>query len=193
MKTNKRWGNGARVDDLDTGKKMLLQAAVQCFTHKGIKATTIEDIANVANVTRRTVYRYFAGKPDIIATLMEIERARMFRKLAEEVAEYRDDFPRMLEESIWFTATYHTPEEGRNDLISGQNASETAKHMDNEESDAEWRHILGEPLRRHNERYGKNVNFDDLVSVVGRLSLAYRDHPTDKEHFLRGIRAFKLV
>ncbi len=192
MKTNKRWGSGARVDDLDTGKKMLLQAAVQCFTSKGIKATTIEDIANVANVTRRTVYRYFAGKPDIIATLMKIERSRMFRRLAEEVEPYQDDFPRLIEECIWFTANYHTPQQG-NDLVTGSNHQEANPYMDNEESDAEWRKVLQKPLAIHNQRYGKHIELDQLIPCVGRLALAYRQVPTDKTDFLTGIRALRML
>ncbi|MBD2857697.1 TetR/AcrR family transcriptional regulator [Spongiibacter sp. KMU-158] len=192
MKTNKRWGSGARVDDLDTGKKMLLQAAVHCFTTKGIKATTIEDIANVANVTRRTVYRYFAGKPDIIATLMKIERTRMFRRLAEEVQQYQDDFPRLLEECIWFTATYHTPQQG-NDLVTGGNQQEANPYMDTEESDNEWRKVLHKPLTQYNQRYGKNIDLDNLISTVGRLALAYRQIPTDKANFLAGVRAFRMA
>lgn len=192
MKTNKRWGSGARVDDLDTGKKMLLQAAVQCFTSKGIKATTIEDIANVANVTRRTVYRYFAGKPDIIATLMKIERAKMFRRLAEEIEPYQDDFPRLVEECIWFTATYHTPQQGQ-DLVTGGNYQEANPYMDNEESNSEWRKVLEKPLNAYNQRYGKSIELNDLIPAVGRLALAYRQIPTDKASFLAGLRAFRLT
>ena len=103
MKTNKRWGNGARVDDLDTGKKILLKSAVDCFITKGIKSTTIEDVAKVANVTRRTVYRYFNGKSDIIAALIDIERERMFIKIHDIAKLYDNNFPLMLEECIWLS------------------------------------------------------------------------------------------
>ncbi len=192
MKTNKRWGNGARVDDLGTGKKMLLEAAVSCFAAKGVKSTTIEDIANVANVTRRTVYRYFTGKSDIIASLVDIERSRMFDKLKDVVAEYRDDFPRMLEECIWFTANYRPAEDSHLGATSGRNAGEIMPHMDNQESDRLWRDLLVEPLNEYNRRTGKSLSIDDLVPLTGRLALIYRQHPVSKSEFHASMRALRF-
>lgn len=192
MKTNKRWGNGARVDDLDTGKKILLKSAVDCFITKGIKSTTIEDVAKVANVTRRTVYRYFNGKSDIIAALIDIERDRMFLKVHEIAKLYDNNFPLMLEECIWFAASYKPPEAGKLDLVSGANASEAAPHIDNDESDEHWRELLEEPLNAYNERNNRNVNLDDLIKIVGRLVLSYRQLPATKEQFKASLKALAL-
>ncbi|MFT6550637.1 MAG: AcrR family transcriptional regulator [Zhongshania marina] len=192
MKTNKRWGNGARVDDLDTGKKILLKSAVDCFITKGIKSTTIEDVAKVANVTRRTVYRYFNGKSDIIAALIDIERDRMFMKVHEIAKLYDNNFPLMLEECIWFAASYKPPEAGKLDLVSGANASEAAPHIDNDESDEHWRELLEEPLSAYNERNNRKVNLDDLIKIVGRLVLSYRQLPATKEQFKASLKALAL-
>lgn len=192
MKTNKRWGNGARVDDLVTGKKLLLEAAVSCFTAKGVKSTTIEDIANVANVTRRTVYRYFTGKSDIIASLVDIERRRMFKQLESVVAEYRHDFPLMLEECIWYTANYRPDEDHRLEVTSGRNSAEIMPHIDNEESDRLWRNLLADPLRAYNAETGKSLSIDDLVPLTGRLALVYRQHPVSKTEFVASMRALRL-
>ncbi|CAA0103405.1 HTH-type transcriptional regulator TtgR [Zhongshania aliphaticivorans] len=192
MKTNKRWGNGARVDDLDTGKKILLKSAVDCFITKGIKSTTIEDIAKVANVTRRTVYRYFNGKSDIIAALIDIERQRMFSKVFDVAKLYDNNFPLMLQECIWFAASYKPPEAGKLDLVSGANAAEASPHIDNDESDAYWRDLLKDPLDGYNERNGRNVNIDDLIQIVGRLVLSYRQIPTTKERFKASLLALSL-
>ncbi|MBQ0758133.1 MAG: TetR/AcrR family transcriptional regulator [Gammaproteobacteria bacterium] len=192
MKTNKRWGNGARVDDLDTGKKILLKSAVDCFITKGIKSTTIEDVAKVANVTRRTVYRYFNGKSDIIAALIDIERERMFIKIHDIAKLYDNNFPLMLEECIWFAASYKPPEAGKLDLVSGANASEASPHIDNEESDEYWRELLKEPLDAYNLRNNRNVNLDDLIQIVGRLVLSYRQLPSTKERFKASLLALAL-
>ena len=192
MKTNKRWGNGARVDDLVTGKKLLLEAAVSCFAAKGVKSTTIEDIANVANVTRRTVYRYFTGKSDIISSLVDIERNRMFEQLKDVVAEYKEDFPRMLEECIWFTANYRPAEDNRLEITSGRNSAEIMPHIDNDESDRLWRELLIEPLRNYNTQTGKSLSIDDLVPLTGRLALIYRQHPVSKAEFHASMRALRF-
>lgn len=192
MKTNKRWGSGARVDDLKTGKKLLLEAAVSCFTAKGVKATTIEDIASVANVTRRTVYRYFTGKADILEALVDIERDRMFQRLEDVVAEHRDDFPLMLEECIWFAANYLPEEDSRLQVTSGRNATEIMPHLDNAESDRLWRELLSEPVRAYNHATGKTVSLDDLVPLTGRLALIYRQHPVSKDDFHASLRALRF-
>ncbi|MAY38708.1 MULTISPECIES: TetR/AcrR family transcriptional regulator [Spongiibacter] len=192
MKTNKRWGSGARVDDLKTGKKLLLEAAVSCFTAKGVKSTTIEDIANVANVTRRTVYRYFTGKADIIEALVDIERSRMFERLESVVEQYRDDFPQMLEECIWFAANYMPEEDSRLEFTSGRNATEIMPHLDNAESDRLWRELLREPVSEYNRSTGKSVSLDDLVPLAGRLALIYRQHPVSKEDFHASLRALRF-
>jgi AcrR family transcriptional regulator len=192
MKTNKRWGSGARVDDLDTGKKILLKSAVDCFITKGIKSTTIEDIAKVANVTRRTVYRYFNGKSDIIAALIDIERERMFIKIHDIATLHDNNFPLMLEECIWFASSYKPPEAGKLDLVSGANALEAAPHVDTDESDEHWRELLKEPLDAYNTRNSRNIALDDLIRIVGRLVISYRQQPATKESFKASLKALML-
>jgi AcrR family transcriptional regulator len=192
MNTNKRWGNGARVDDLDTGKKILLKSAIDCFITKGIKSTTIEDIANVANVTRRTVYRYFNGKSDIIAALIDIERERMFIKIHDIAVLHDNNFPLLLEECIWFASSYKQPEAGKLDLVSGANASEAAPHVETDESDEHWRELLKEPLDDYNTRNNRNIDLDDLIKIIGRLVISYRQQPDTKERFKASLKALML-
>jgi AcrR family transcriptional regulator len=192
MNTNKRWGNGARVDDLDTGKKILLKSAIDCFITKGIKSTTIEDIANVANVTRRTVYRYFNGKSDIIAALIHIERERMFIKIHDIAVLHDNNFPLLLEECIWFASSYKQPEAGKLDLVSGANASEAAPHVETDESDEHWRELLKEPLDDYNTRNNRNIDLDDLIKIIGRLVISYRQQPDTKERFKASLKALML-
>jgi AcrR family transcriptional regulator len=189
---NKRWGNGARVDDLDTGKKILLKSAVDCFTTKGLKATTIEDIATVANVTRRTVYRYFNGKSDIIIALIEISRKHMFNKIRDIAIQHEHDFPLMLEECIWFAASYNPPQAGKIDLVSGANAAEALPHIDTKESDDLWRDLLKAPLDAYNLQHNRTINVDDLITMVGRLVVSYRQLPASKEQFKASMLALKL-
>lgn len=188
----KRWGSGARVDDLETGKKILLRAAVECFTTRGIKATTIEDIAKEANVTRRTVYRYFNGKTDIIHALIAMERDRMFYKLGKHLDELGGEFPDLLEEAMWYAATYLPPEDGRADLVSGINASEASPFMYTAESEHLWYRLLDKPLQRYNQEQGKSLNVEDLVSVICRIVLSYRQYPTSREQFSSALKALQL-
>jgi len=50
---------------------MLLEAAAEQFTMHGVAATTLNDIAQAAGVTRGALYWHFKGKEDIIRALWE--------------------------------------------------------------------------------------------------------------------------
>lgn len=50
----------------DTNKERVIRQALSCFVEKGIEATKISDIAKLANITDRSIYRYFATKADLV-------------------------------------------------------------------------------------------------------------------------------
>ena len=49
----------------------ILAAAKICFTRTGFPATTIQDIAAEADISQGLLYRYFAGKRELIVALIE--------------------------------------------------------------------------------------------------------------------------
>src|SRR4051794_37858423 len=50
----------------------ILISAIAVFTKKGAGATRVEDILESAGVARRTFYKYFRGKDDVLAGLYEL-------------------------------------------------------------------------------------------------------------------------
>lgn len=54
----------------------LLKAALSVFSSKGYDATTLDDIASSAKVTRGAIYWHFKGKADLYNTLIEEVSAR---------------------------------------------------------------------------------------------------------------------
>ena len=58
---------GRREANKQATRIALLDAATQLFARQGFEATTVRDIAQAANVTERTFYRYFDGKEDLVA------------------------------------------------------------------------------------------------------------------------------
>lgn len=193
MPAGKRWGAGARMDDPDKGKEMLLRAAVDCLITKGLKHTTVEDVAARANVTRRTVYRYYSGKRDIIEAVFAYGRARMFARMREVVAKYEDDFPRYLEECIVFAVTSYQPRPGYIDLVSGDNLTEALPYITSQEANREWRDIFAEPYRRYAEAHPDVGSLDDLVEAVGRLVIGYRHAPTSERRLRAQLRALRIL
>jgi AcrR family transcriptional regulator len=47
-------------------REAIVAAAIDLFDRRGFDATTVDDIAEAAEVSRRTVFRYFRAKEDIL-------------------------------------------------------------------------------------------------------------------------------
>ena len=64
------------------------QAALALFARRGFEATTLDDIATAAGVSRRSLFHYFGSKEDIVlstkAGLAELIEAAIARRPADE-------------------------------------------------------------------------------------------------------------
>jgi len=66
---------------LDARRRHILDAARRCFIRNGFHATSVQDILAEAQLSVGAMYRYFKGKDDIIAAIVEealSEVARIF-------------------------------------------------------------------------------------------------------------------
>lgn len=68
-------------------RSTLLKAALTVFSTKGYDATTLDDIASAAKVTRGAIYWHFKGKADLYNTLIEEVSARGSTVVQNAVAE----------------------------------------------------------------------------------------------------------
>ena len=71
-------------------RKAIAQAAVQLFEEKGYEATTMDEIARAAHVSRPTVFNYFPRKEDILWALGTMLRQRLSEQaqvISQESAE----------------------------------------------------------------------------------------------------------
>ena len=78
----------------------ILAAAAAAFARRGFHATTVHDIAAEAGISAGLLYRYFAGKDDVVVALVEayvaevhtaIERAETLTGAIEAVFASADD------------------------------------------------------------------------------------------------------
>ncbi|MDZ7963329.1 MAG: TetR/AcrR family transcriptional regulator [Aulosira sp. DedQUE10] len=53
-------------------KEQILKAAMDLFFSKGYHATSIDDVAKTAKISKGLLYHYFKGKEDLIAALVDI-------------------------------------------------------------------------------------------------------------------------
>lgn len=75
-------GSQLREDDLlsRTARKTrqkIVAAAVKCINEKGVSATSMEDVAEAAGLTRRTVYRHFGDRKALIYAVISFRVASL--------------------------------------------------------------------------------------------------------------------
>lgn len=71
-----RWGDNAPTDT-SAARERLVDAAESCLDRFGLAKTTLEDVATEAQVSRATIYRYFANRDELVlaVVLRELDRS----------------------------------------------------------------------------------------------------------------------
>lgn len=64
----------------------IVDAAVAVIERFGLTRFTMEDVAEGANLTRQTIYRYFPSKPALIEAIIDREKDALLSGLASEFA-----------------------------------------------------------------------------------------------------------
>ncbi|WP_157218882.1 TetR/AcrR family transcriptional regulator [Flavisphingomonas formosensis] len=72
-----------REKNKERTRRAILTAARACFTASGVGATTMDEIAERADVARGTLFNYFPAKADIVVDLIA-ENNEAFQTLIEE-------------------------------------------------------------------------------------------------------------
>lgn len=68
-------------------RQKVRDAAVPLFARKGVKATTVKDIARAAGVSEGALYRHWASKEDLAADLFAAEYTALSQALREAAGE----------------------------------------------------------------------------------------------------------
>jgi AcrR family transcriptional regulator len=68
-------------------RSMLARTALDLFVTRGYNATTIEDVAGAAGVSRRTLFNYFRNKEDLALSGLDEEGEMIAARLAERPVE----------------------------------------------------------------------------------------------------------
>ncbi len=62
-------------------RDLILEQALKLFSEKGIKETTIRDIAKAVGITEGAIYRHFESKDQIVYELFEKHSSQLYDKL----------------------------------------------------------------------------------------------------------------
>ena len=74
---------GARGRRPATSREQVARAALELFSRRGYDNTTVQDIAAAVGVSRRTFFRYYESKSDVVWGEFDTELARLEACLAE--------------------------------------------------------------------------------------------------------------
>jgi AcrR family transcriptional regulator len=75
----------------ETTRDRILEAALGCIDADGLAATSLEDVARAASVSRATIYRQFpGGREQLVSETITWEVARFFGRIEEAIADAPD-------------------------------------------------------------------------------------------------------
>lgn len=146
-----------------TSAHELAEIAQELFISKGFAETSVDDIAAVAGISRRTFFRYFPTKADVlwIETREELERVRRGLEAAPEHESCRDALRRAISEAYRPSQRQRTWALHRAQIVLREPAVQgpMAPHL------ADFRKVIAEFVAR---RSGCEVT--DLVPVAAGAS-----------------------
>lgn len=191
-----RWGDGQRMDNPRQGAARIIEAAKFCFGESTIESTTIDQIAQQAGVSRRTIYRYFDNKTAIIQAVVEDQAAPFFAEMklllveAEGVA-FRD----LLVQCVLFSLRRGPQMDHFQTLLGGSNALATADIYLSSGRIREHLHDLLGDYFSAAQRAGEvsqDWTLDELLGWVGRLVHSFIVNPEPPEQVEKLIRQYLL-
>jgi AcrR family transcriptional regulator len=82
-KSTNNSSNSSVEEDVHSGDRtaQLIDTAIDCFRRYGVHRTRVEDVADAAEMSRPTFYKYFAGREDLIDAVV-------LKQLSDFIAEY---------------------------------------------------------------------------------------------------------
>ena len=82
----KGWAGSPPADDAEA-RKRIVDAALRLVDQRGAAQTTVSDIAEALGITRRTVYRYFAGTEELFTAVADVALSSFVAQIDQLVAD----------------------------------------------------------------------------------------------------------
>jgi AcrR family transcriptional regulator len=91
--------SGQAPTKVEQTQSRILDAALDCYTYKGIAQTTLDEVARAAGVGRTTLYRYVKNRDDLLRQVV-LREARQQQEEVEVVTRYHDNLGDSLVDAI---------------------------------------------------------------------------------------------
>lgn len=181
------WGNAKE------SKQEIIVAAARCFEQYGPQRTSMDDIAEAAGISRKTLYRVFDDRPKLIQAILQWRWAKIAKEMQSRIAKATCFEEALLEGSV-IAVTAARNDKLANDIIH--------KATD---------HTLEQFLIRGNERIYKanqdiwlaaieagrregvvrtNLSDDRIIEIIASihaLVVMRNDSPAKQREFLKDV------
>jgi AcrR family transcriptional regulator len=163
------------VSDAPELVERVLAAADDCFKRFGIAKTTMEDVARAANISRATLYRYFADRESLLTESVR-RRARLNMKTAHAYLKRRTTIEAKLTDGI-----VRNVRQGKHDplvhiLVSPEEMALAAKLLERSGLANELTRELWEPILREAQAQGEiaaDVDIVELCEWIAHLEIMF--------------------
>lgn len=89
-----------------TKTQIILQSAA-IFAQKGVSETSVQDLLEASNVSRRTFYKYFSDKFDVLENIYRLSINMFSKRLTDEISQAKN-VGELIEQTIESYFSYHT-------------------------------------------------------------------------------------
>jgi AcrR family transcriptional regulator len=164
---------------LDT-RTRLVDAAEHCYARLGVNATNMANIAERAQIARRTVYRYFANREEILDAVVRREVERFWQAFNATQKKF-DDLGHYLVEALLFTLK-HAPTTNSHSFLFNEDVLPLVNKMyiDNRQHILERTAALRVIYEKNLQRGGISPQLDliMLCECFNRLAVSYLAAPS---------------
>src|SRR5215469_17072295 len=84
----------------DPNRQRIVDAARQHFFSHGFRSVTMDDLAEALGVSKKTLYRHFPGKIDLLEAVLADKFAGVEARLKEVTRAHPHDFPATLQQLL---------------------------------------------------------------------------------------------
>lgn len=191
-----RWGAGERVDDPRRGAARVIAAARQCYAESSVASTTIDQIAQRAGISRRTIYRYFDNKDAILLAVVEDQAEPFLEQMRASLAQQNTrEFRQLLIHCVLFAIEHGPRMEGHQLLLGKKNAAATERfYLRSKRMKDTWHELLGGAFDQARQAGDIEATWrlGDLINWMGRLVYSFIQHPESLDSIRRMVREFLL-
>lgn len=90
-------------------ERSILESAYSLFLEKGYRHTTMDDISNSLSMSKKTLYKYYPGKLELLSASFEILKTKMTAKVEAILENKYIPFPLKLKSTLTVIATHLAP------------------------------------------------------------------------------------